>query len=72
MRVTFKHSAEAKECSGDFNIRHAVTIDSHTWEDDLDTVIQDIIVPGLISMGFLEQSIAEGFLQYGKDSLRAK
>jgi len=67
MKVTFTHSVEARECEGDFNTRFSATFDSHTWEDLLDDVIDEILVPGLMSMGFAKQSIADAFWEFGEE-----
>ena len=67
MKVTFTHSIEARECEGDFNTRFSVTFDTHSWEDELDDLIDSVLVPGLLAMGFHEQSIAKCFLEYGEE-----
>ena len=72
MKVTFTHSIEARECEGDFNTRFSATFDTHTWEDVLDDVIDEILVPGLLAMGFHEQTIAKCFLDYGEEKIEKK
>jgi len=66
MRVTFSPSGEARNVSE--IPRTTIAFDTHTWEDRVDDLIDQVFYPALIAIGFHEKSIRDAFRDFGEEN----